>query len=52
MGDEDDTEKYLNRFKKPAGKKLCLAKYWTKDAKGKRVQRVCIKKAGHWGGHK
>jgi hypothetical protein len=51
MGDEDDTEKYLNKFAKPKGKKLCLKKYKVKLKDGSTVQRTCIKKAGHWGGH-
>lgn len=52
MGNEDDTDKYLDRFAKKPSKKLCLQKYTTKDAKGNKVTRTCIKKAGHWGGHK
>jgi len=52
MGDEDSTDKYLDRFAKPKGKQLCLAKYKTKDVKGNPVTRTCIKKKGHWGGHK
>lgn len=55
MGNEDDTDKFLDQIGRATGKKskgLCLAKYWTKDRKGNRVQRTCIKKKGHWGGHK
>ncbi len=52
MGNEDDTEKYLNRFSAKKKKTLCLQKYKAKDNKGNKVQRVCIKKKGHWFGHK
>lgn len=49
--DEDDTDKYLDRFARRPGKKLCLQKYTTKDKNGNKVTRTCIKKAGHWGKH-
>ena len=51
--DEDSDEAAINRMNrgKPK-KKLCLKKYTTTDAKGKKVTRTCIKKAGHWGAHK
>lgn len=52
MANEDDTDKWLDRFKKPAGKQLCLKKYTTKDKNGNTVTRTCIKKRGHFGGHK
>lgn len=52
MGNEDDTDKYLDRFKKPAKKQLCLKPYTVKDKDGNKVTRRCIKKKGHWGGHK
>lgn len=49
--DEDDTDKYLDRFARRPGKKLCLQKYTTKDKNGNKVTRTCIKKVGHWGKH-
>jgi hypothetical protein len=50
--DEDSDDRAIDRSRPANKKKLCLKKYWTTDAKGQKVQRTCIKKAGHWGGHK
>jgi hypothetical protein len=51
MGSEDETDKWLDGYKKKH-KQLCLKKYKTKDKNGKTVTRTCIKPKGHWFGCK
>lgn len=49
--DEDSDDRAINRSRKPAKKQKCLKKYTTRDAKGNKVTRTCIKDKGHWGKH-